>query len=121
MKITKPQLKRIIKEEIENAMAESEGAGMVAYDDQGAWDSDPNLAKIEQILNSEFDLKDFKFHLMTDFPGQYSIADRGDLMGLRKKTGIELRDVKAALQANGYKTSFDHDGLTAFDPRYKYE
>ena len=57
MKLTKKQLKQIIKEEIEK----------VKYSDYDKWDRDPNLDKIEQLLSSKLDLKGFKFYLSTDF------------------------------------------------------
>ena len=111
MKITKRQLRRIIKEEIEK----------VKYNDYDKWDSDPNLDKIEQLLGTELDLKGFKFNLSTDFPGQYHIATNGELMGLERKMGVRAQDVEAILQANGYETDPGHKRLVAIDPRYREE
>ena len=120
MKIPKRQLKRIIKEELRRVIRETENqTDMIPYEDYDAWDSDPNLERIEQVLSSELDLKDFKFHLSTDFPGQYRIATRGGVMGLGKKTGYQLKDVEEVLQANGYKTDYSRDGLVAIDLRYR--
>ena len=120
MKLTKSKLKQIIKEELGRVIRETENqTDMIPYEDYDAWDSDPNLERIKQILSSELNLEDFKFRLSTDFPGQYQIASRGDIVGLQNKTGHQLQDVEDALQANGYKTSYGHDGLAAFDPRYE--
>ncbi len=122
MKITKSQLKQIINEELRRVIRETENqTDMIPYEDYDAWDSDPNLERIGQVLSSELDLKDldFKFHLSTDFPGQYRIATRGGVMGLEKKTGYQLKDVEGALQANGYETDYNRDGLVAIDPRYR--
>ena len=122
MKIPKRQLKRIIKEELRRVIRETENqTDMIPYEDYDAWDSDPNLERIEQVLSSELDLKDFKFHLSTDSPGQYRIATRGGIMGLGKKTGYQLKDVEEVLQANGYETDYSRDGLVAIDPRYSRE
>ena len=111
MKITKRQLRRIIKEEIEK----------VKYSDYDKWDSDPNLDKIEQLLGTKLDLKGFKFYLKTDFPGQYHIATNDELMGLERKMGVRAQDIEAILQANGYETDHDYKRLIAIDPRYREE
>jgi len=128
MKITKRQLRRIIKEEIgrlcESSAADRETENqtdMIPYEDYDAWDSDPNLKRIEHVLSSKLDLKDFEFYLTTDFPGQYRIATRGGITGLGKKTGYQLKDVEEVLQANGYETDYSRDGLVAIDPRYSRE
>ena len=133
MKISTARLKQIIKEELFYRQFHREGqelrrviretenqTDMIPYEDYDAWDSDPNLERIEQVLSSELDLC-FKFHLSTDFPGQYRIATRGGVMGLGKKTGYQLKDVEGALQANGYETDYSRDGLVAIDPRYSRE
>jgi len=122
MKITKQQLKQIIKEELGRVIRETENqTDMIPYEDYDAWDSDPNLERIKQVLSSELDLKDFEFHFSTVFPGQYRIAARRGMMGLGKKTGYQLKDVEEVLQANGYETDYSRDGLVAIDPRYREE
>ena len=118
---------KLIMESFQRRMSEQEAddgqkyppADKIDYEDYDRWDSDPNLERIENILQGELELKDFNFVLDTETPGQYKVADRGDLAGLRKKTGYDLEDVERVLQANGYKVKFGHDGvLTALDPRY---
>ena len=118
---------KLIMETFQRRMGEQESddaqkyppADKIDYEDYDRWDSDPNLERIENILQGELELNDFNFVLDTETPGQYKVADRGDLMGLKKKAGYDLKDVQSALQANGYKVKFGHDGvLTALDPQY---
>ena len=118
---------KLIMESFQRRMSEQEAddgqkyppAGKIDYEDYDRWDSDPNLERIENILQGELELNDFNFVLDTDTPGQYKLANRGDLAGLKKKTGYDLEDVQRVLQANGYKVKFGHDGvLTALDPQY---
>lgn len=118
---------KLIMETFQRRMGEQESgdvqkyplADKVAYEDYELWDSDPNLERIQNILQGELELNDFEFHLDTELPGQYKVADRGDLMGLKKRTGYDSSDVKDALKANGYEIKFGFDGvLTAFDPQY---
>ena len=122
---------KLIMESFQRRMSEQEPddgqkyppAEKIDPEDYDRWDSDiasdPNLERIENILQGELELNDFNFVLDTETPGQYKVADRGDLMGLKKKAGYDLKDVQSALQANGYKVKFGHDGvLTALDPRY---
>jgi len=122
MKLTKTKLKQIIKEELGRVIRETENqTDMIPYEDYDAWDSDPNLERIEQVLSSELDLKGFKFYLSTDFPGQYHIATNGELMGLERKMGVRAQDIEAILQTNGYETDHDYKRLIAIDPRYREE
>lgn len=118
---------KLIMETFQRRMSEQEvatgkeypPADKIDYEDYDRWDSDPNLERIENILQGELELNDFEFVLDTDTPGQYKVANRGDLAGLKKKTGYDLEDVERVLQANGYKVKFGYDGvLTALDPRY---
>jgi len=113
MKITKRQLKRIIKEELRRKVfSESHpGFGDMASDD-------PNLAKIEATLN-KLNLEGFVFVNLDDtgVPGEYHIGDGDDFFDLRSATGLEVKDIIAILEANGYDTVFDDAGnVTAIVP-----
>tara|TARA_R110000851_G_scaffold16567_1_gene53808 strand:+ start:39925 stop:40314 length:390 start_codon:yes stop_codon:yes gene_type:complete len=119
MKLIMETFQRRMSEPATTAGKEYPPADKIDYEDYDRWDSDPNLERIENILQGELELKDFEFVLDTDTPGQYKVANRGDLMGLKKKTGYDLEDVERVLQANGYKVKFGYGGvLTALDPQY---
>ena len=118
---------KLIMETFQRRMGEQESddaqkyppADKIDYEDYDRWDSDPNLERIENILQGELELKDFNFVLDTETPGQYKVADRGDLAGLWKKTRYNSEDVKRVLQANGYRVKLGYDGvLIALDPQY---
>jgi len=106
MKITKSQLKQIIKEELEAVM---EGGGQP-------------VAAIKNALYNHFNLTEeqFSFDVSEDFEGQYSVISRGGLTKLMKVTArpnptAVLEEIEEVLQKAGYKTEFGHDGvLTAF-------
>ena len=126
MKITKKQLKQIIKEEIENTLRLRENkippldqVGIVGYEDYDAWDDDPNVERINQILSTHFDLKDFEFYIDVNSPGEYHLGNRGAAWGLAKKTGYRMRDILDVLKKYGYEARMTYDGPIAVDPRYR--
>ena len=106
MKITKSQLKQLIKEEL-GAVMEGEGQPVTA---------------IKNVLYNHFNLtpEQFSFDVSEDFEGQYSVISRGGLIKLMKAAGrpnptVVLDEIEEVLQKAGYKTEFGHDGvLTAF-------
>ena len=109
MRITKRQLRRIIKEELSAVISEG---------------SFGHIEKMKKLLYSHFSLtpEQFSFDVSEDFEGQYSVIRRGGLMKLMKATGrpnptVMLEEVEEALQQAGYETEFGDDGvLTGFAP-----
>ena len=133
MKITKTQLKQIIKEELARLTEADwdhppEPAGSLggygATDLYGvdAYERDEHPDKIERILEDAFGLKEKGFVLEIDIqlPGeQYLVMTRGGLGELGRIIGTGHGDWSAtmkaeeALKANGYNVDVGPDGLTA--------
>jgi hypothetical protein len=129
MKITKSQLKQIIKEELTEgdwySGARDSGVGIprlgTGYSDED--ERDEHTDKIERILEDAFGLKEKGFVLEIDIqlPGeQYHVMSRGGLGELGRVIGTGHGDWRATmkaeevLKANGYNVDVGPDGLTAW-------
>jgi len=133
VKITKTQLKQIIKEELARLTEANwdhppEPAGSLggygATDLYGvdAYERDEHPDKIERILEDAFGLKEKGFVLEIDIqiPGeQYHVMSRGGLGELGRILGSGHGDwrvdenVANVLEENGYNVDVGPDGLTA--------
>ena len=132
MKITKTQLKQIIKEELARLTEAHwdhppEPAGSLGgYGDTDLYgvddESDEHTDRIERILDDAFGLKEkgFVFEIDIQLPGeQYLVMTRGGLGEIGRILGSGHGDwrvdenVANVLEENGYNVDVGPDGLTA--------